>query len=77
MQLVIFIQIQAWLRWEKNWFSLEKGKRYYVMLKTVLDQNPPRIRNKLHYSLLLDSDASEKLNSDCEEKVQALTIVNG
>lgn len=56
---------------------IRKGKEVLCHAKTVLDQNPPQIRNKLHYSLLLDSDASEKLNSDCEEKVQALTIFNG
>lgn len=54
-----------------------KGKEVLCHAKVVLDQSPPWIRNKLYYSLLLHSDASEKLNSDCEEKVQALTIVNG
>lgn len=54
-----------------------KGKEVLCHAKTVLDQSPPRIRNKLYYSLLLNSDASEKLSSDYEEKVQALTVVNG
>lgn len=54
-----------------------KGKEVLCHTKIVLDQSPPQIRNKLYYSLLLDSDATEKLSSDYEEKVQALTVING
>lgn len=54
-----------------------KGKEVLCHAKIVLDQSPPQIGNKLYYSLLLDSDATEKLSSDYEEKVQALTVING